>query len=502
MREIDYWIDLAIRRQTIFLQAAGVVLGLVILGTLLWPPVYQSTAEILVQDSRAQLLVSPDIQGNTPEKSAVVVNQVNEEDLNSERELITSPFLIKEAIANVQVPSKGGLGEMMINTASMTLSLPAIGYRALHGLPEPTSEDTWAAKLSAHLKTDVIKRSDIIQIGFTSHDAGWSQQFLSRLLNQYLAFHAHISNDPQAERFFNEQAKVLETRLRGSEENLRQFQVQNGVTDIGDQTHSLIERVSQLKLQRDQDGAQLASEQQQVGFLTGIVQQTPEHISKETHSVQNMALQQLKPQVMQMKAERAELLSRYQPNSQRIREIDAKLGAAQRILDQEDHLEVQESSTDLNPIWVTVKTDLEQAKAQSSALAAEQTTLNNEITQGEQQLIQMVNVGVELDRLERKVDTDKEAYMAYVRKAEEARAAQGLNASKILNVSIAQEPMLPSEPKFPVVWLNLVAGIFLALCAGMAAAYWEENQDPRVYSPQSVTELTGLATVAVISDEV
>jgi len=371
----------------------------------------------------------------------------------------------------------------------------------IHGLPAPSDLDKWAIKLSAHLKTNVIKRSDIIEVDFTSHDARWSQQFLSRLLNQYLAFHAHISHDPEAERFFTEQADVLERRLRGSEDNLRQFQVQNGITDIGDQTHSLIERVSQLKLQRDQDGAQLASAQNQVAFLEGLLRQTPQHISKETRSVQNMSLQQLKPQVMQMKAERAELLSRYQPNSQRIREIDAKLAAAQKILDQENHLEVLESSTDLNPVWVSIETDLGQAKAQAASLAAEQTTLSGEISQGEQQLAQMVNLGVELDRYQRKVDTDKQAYMAYVRKAEEARAAQGLNASKILNVSIAQEPMLPSEPKFPIVWLNLVAGAMLALSAGLAAAYWEETQDPRVFSPRDVAQLTGLTTVAIINDE-
>ena len=202
-----------------------------------------------------------------------------------------------------------------------------------------------------------------------------------------------------------------------------------------------------------------------------------------------------------MKAERAELLSRYQPDSRRIREIDAKLAAAQRILDQEGHLEVQESSSDLDPIWVSVSTDLANAKTQAASLTAEQSTLSQEITQGEQQLTQMVNAGVELDRLERKVDTDKQAYMANVRKAEEARTAQGLNASKILNVSVAQDPMLPDQPKFPIVWLNLLVGLVLALSAGMAAAYWDETADPKIYSPYTVTQVTGLSTVAVIQDE-
>ena len=502
MREFEYWIDLAMRRRVILLQAAGLVLGLVVLGTLIWPPVYQSTAEILVQDNRAQMLVSSDIQESSADKSPVVVNPVSEQDLNSERELVTSLFLVKQAIADVKPVPNDTAGGELLSALTLPLTLPAKGYGALHGVAEPTDRDLWATKLANHLKTDLIKRSNIIEVTFTAHDAQWSQDFLNRLLNNYLAFHASISHDPQAEKFFNEQAKVLEDRLRASEESLRQYQVQTGITAIDDQTHALIERISQLKLQKDQDGAQLSSAQQQAAFLESVLQSTPDHISKETRSVQNLALQQIKPQVMQMKTERAELLSRYQPNSQRIKEIDAKLAAAQHILDQEGRLEVQESSTDLNPVWVSIKTDLAQAKTQASSVAAEQSTLDQEISKGEQQLTEMVNAGVELERLERKVDTDKQAYMTYVRKAEEARTAQGLNTSKILNISIAQEPMLPTEPKFPIVWLNLLVGVVIALGAGIAAAYWDEMQDHRIYSPYNVTEITGLSTVAVIHDEV
>ena len=222
MLEFDYWIDLAMRRRLVFLQAAGLVLGLVVVGTFLWPPVYQSAAEILVQDNRAQFLVSPDIQDNATEKPQVVANPVSEQDLNSERELVTSMFLVKQAIADLHSVPEEGFSAALFNLLTAPMSLPAKGYDALHGLPEPNTTDLWAIKLANHLKTDLIKRSNIIEVTFTSHDARWSQEFLTRLLNNYLSFHARISHDPQAEQFFNEQAKILEDRLRASEDNLRQ----------------------------------------------------------------------------------------------------------------------------------------------------------------------------------------------------------------------------------------------------------------------------------------
>ena len=51
------------------------------LGTLLWPPVYQSTAKIFVQNNRAQLLVSPDLQTESSQNPGIVANPVSEQDL-------------------------------------------------------------------------------------------------------------------------------------------------------------------------------------------------------------------------------------------------------------------------------------------------------------------------------------------------------------------------------------------------------------------------------------
>jgi uncharacterized protein involved in exopolysaccharide biosynthesis len=195
------------------------------------------------------------------------------------------------------------------------------------------------------------------------------------------------------------------------------------------------------------------------------------------------------------------LLARYQPSSQRIQQIDAKIAAAQRILDREDHLEVQEKSVDLNPVWVTLDTSLEQAKTTEETNQATASALASQIRQAQDNLNQMSNNAVLFDRLLRQVSSDKEAYMSYVRKSEEARTAQALNINKILNVSIAQPPSMPMEPVFPVVWLNLVAGIAAAFIVGCLAAYWEEWQDDRIFSAATISEVSGLSTVAILRDE-
>ncbi len=117
-------------------------------------------------------------------------------------------------------------------------------------------------------------------------------------------------------------------------------------------------------------------------------------------------MQQLKPQVMQLRAERAELLTRYQPTSERIKQIDAKLASEEKILDNEGHLEINEQLTDVNPVWITLQTDLKQASTAASSGKATRDALDKQIDAANQQLSLLVSNGVDMERLQRQVTSD------------------------------------------------------------------------------------------------
>ncbi|MBV8772853.1 MAG: hypothetical protein JO166_11085 [Deltaproteobacteria bacterium] len=500
-RNFSYWADLLVRRRTIALEVGIAVFGLVALVTLLCPPTYRSSAKILVQSNRAQYLVSPELQ-TASGNQVLGVQPITQTDLNSEAELLTSVYMVKDALAGLGgEPHSQGVGSMMIGVMNLALNLPVIGYASLHHAPTASPRDAWALKLSRHISADPVKLSNVLEVSFSSHDAQWSNAFLQRLLDEYLAYHAHISHDPEAEKFFNRQAGLLRARLDGSEDKLRQFEVQTGITDVRAQKQALVTRLSALQSDAARANTSAAAAHEQVASLQGELKATPLQIDNETRAEQNIALGQLKPELMQLKAERAELLARYQPTSQRIQEINAKITAAQRILDQENRLEVREKSSELNPVWVTLDTNLEQAKTTEASEQAAAQTLSGQIQGVQGQMNQITNNAVVLAQLERQVAADREAYMSYVRKSEEARTAEALNINKILNVSIAEPPSMPMEPVFPVVWLNLLAGLAAAVILGVLAAYWEEWQDDRIFSTVTIGEVSGLSTVAVVKDE-
>src|ERR1700735_458127 len=356
------WIDIAWRRRRIATIAGLVVFGVVAVGTLLWPPIYSSNCQVLVQDNRAQLLVSPDLQGSTPQNSGSVNTPVQEQDLNSERELITSLYLVRLALDGLPVPRAYAHGSgMAVAAVKAAIRLPLEGYHVLHSIPRLSPKDAWAMDVERNLDASVIKRSNIIEVEFRSHDRAWTKTFLDRLMSQYLEFHASLSHDPQAEKFYEQQTSLLQARLEASEGKLRDYQLKTGIGNLDEQKKALIARISDLQSTAAKTDAQVSGSQQQIVTLQSQLGSTPGRIQKETRQEQNLALEKLKPQGKALRAERAELLTRYQPNSERIKQIDAKLASQEKILDNENHLEVNEQSTDVNPVWITLQTNLKTA---------------------------------------------------------------------------------------------------------------------------------------------
>jgi len=490
------WVEQMFRRQTLALRVGLLVFGVIAVGSLLWAPSYESVSEILVQSNRAQLLVSPGLKEDAANQATQSV-PVGEQDLNSEVELLTSPILIQQALAAMkQAPSSGGVRELVASV----VSLPGDMYLAMHGGPRANSNQEEIEKISNHLNATVIKRSNIIEVSIRSHDAVWARAFLAQLMTQYLALHGRLSQNPEAQAFFSQQRDLLGNRLQESEKELSRAQLQTGISQFGQQQQAQITQLYAAEANYRSTSVALDSTMQQIASQEAELKKTPQLQTKESKTVQNFALQQLKPQMLALETTRAELLTRYQPTSERIREIDAKLKAGHDILTREKQSNVQETTTDVNPTWQTLDGELAKNRAQAASYKAAQTTEAAQVATLRDELKNMTSDGVGIERLERQVESDKEAYLSYVRKGEEARAAEALNQSRILNVSVVQAPTMPIEPVSPRIMLNLITGLLFALILGGAAAYWSEEYDPKICSTASIFKDTGLSTVAILDD--
>ncbi len=500
LSQLQYWIEIAFRRRRTLTLVWVTVFAVLAAASLLWPPRYRSSAKVLVHADRAELLVSPGMRQGSSNDPAVVTAPVTEQDLNSETELLTSRYLIERTLAANAPAGNTGWTSAAAGALRYVFALPQDGYDLLHGVPAPERREILAQELARKLSVSVIKRSNVIEVSFRSADPRSARDFLGLLLDQYQELHALISHDPKAERFFRAQAGLLAQRLRSAEEQLQSTQLRTDITDLSTQKIALVNEVYALDADYQKAAASLSGTQQQIAALEKQLSATPRQMAKESRVVQNLALQSLKPQVLRLETERAELLSRYRPESARIREIDAKLTAARAILSRENRTEVQETTTDLNPTWLALDAGLAQARSQAALLSATEAALHGQLEQGRGRLRDLAADGLLVERSQREVDADKEAYLSYLRKGEEARAAEALNQSKILNVSVVQPPTRPLQPDFPSMPINLAAAIVLGLVFGLCAAYAEERWDPRLYSAMEISRLGGFGQPLIVAN--
>ncbi len=496
---MEFVLELLWRRRAMALEVGAAAFGIIALVSILLPPTYVSRAEVLVQSNRAELLVSPGLQGAYSMQPGASVSPVTEQDLNSEAALLGSSYLIDEALSGVPAHEDTGFAASARGLVETVLGLPGKGYALVHKTPPVNPRQQWALKIASHLSIALIKRSNVIEVTFSSHDPVWSREFLTLFLNRYLDFHARMSHDPQAENFYQEQRVLLNRRLNHSQDLLRSLQLQTGISRVDVQKQAVITALYASEAEYRKTSAQLAAALVQITALEAQLKHAPQRMTKEARVVQNLALSEIKTQVLQLETERAELLSRYRPESARIGEIDAKLSAAKKILD-ENRGEVQETTTDVNPTWSQLDAALASTRAQAASLQAAQTSQTRQVEDLRKQLGNLTSDGLTIERAQLQVDGDKEAFLSYVRKGEEARAARALNQNKILNVNVVEKPTLSPEPASPNLRANLAAGFALAMVLAVGAAYWEERHDPKVCSTAAIAEAVGVPTIAVLGD--
>jgi uncharacterized protein involved in exopolysaccharide biosynthesis len=152
----------------------------------------------------------------------------------------------------------------------------------------------------------------------------------------------------------------------------------------------------------------------------------------------------------------------------------------------EENAPAQDRTTDLNPNYTWINSELAKARSELVVLRTREKATQQIIQDYDGKLKQFQQDTLANDDLQRAVNTAKDNYLLYVRKAEEARISQALDQNNILNVAVADsatEPMLPRVSRTEYV----LVGLFLALLGGGAVLFAGYRTDSRYYrTPEQV----------------
>ena len=203
----------------------------------------------------------------------------------------------------------------------------------------------------------------------------------------------------------------------------------------------------------------------------------------------------MKSTLLNLELKRTELLTRYEPTYRLVQEVDQQIADAKSAISTEENRPIRDESSDQNPDYQWVQAELTKAEADRSGLkarAAAAAAIAAKYREEAQHLDQ--NMVVQQNLLQA-AKTQEENYLLYERKREEARISNALDQGGILNVALAEQPIVSALPKRSPLSVALLT-LLLAGTLGLSTAFVLDFMDPTFRTPD---ELAGYLDTPVLA---
>jgi len=246
--------------------------------------------------------------------------------------------------------------------------------------------------------------------------------------------------------------------------------------------------------------AAIAETEQRIRTLKSQASTVPSRLTTQVRSADNPQLmEQLKSTLLNLQLKRTELLQKFDPSYRLVQEVDTEIQQTQSAIDSAGTSKLLDETTDSNPTYEWVDSELTKAQSQLSAEQARAAALSRSVQAYEKQASELDQQEVTQEGLLRDKNTEEANYLLYMRKQEEARISDALDESRIINVAVVEPvtvPVVPARSRPLVILLGLLAAIVVSLGAAVVAEYL----DPSFRTPEDIKEFLDLPVLASVSD--
>jgi polysaccharide biosynthesis protein PslE len=436
--------------------ALGVFLPLAVaavLVALLPPDRFESRLKILVRNSRADVIVTPE-RTDGPAQAAPA--EVTEAEINSEIQLLTGRDVL------LQVVRDNRLDETETSWLRKGGDDPAV--RA----------ERAARRLAKTLRVAPVKKSSLIDVSYEADSPQAAAAVLQRLADLYLEKHLRVHRPAGTHEFFAAQAAEAEGQWRAARASLSEYQRKMNVVSLAAEQDLNLRKMVEAKAGLLTTAAALSEVTRRVEAAERALDKLEPRVVTESRSLPyQQSVESLTTMLVEQRNRRTQLLTKFQPDDRLVREAERQIEDTSAALAAAQSQTAVEQSSNLNPLRQTMEAELSRARLEQVGLQAKRDTLAAQVREYEALLAKLEQGSAGYDDLTRRVKTLAENYQLYVGKRDEALVADALDRGRIANVSLAEAPTASPLPSSPNRLLNLALGLFIATflsLAGVVAA--------------------------------
>jgi uncharacterized protein involved in exopolysaccharide biosynthesis len=469
-------IEAFFRRKRIFFWTVFATLLITAVITLLTPKQYASEMKFLVQNTRGNVVLTPERTNSTGTPSDVTDTQVN-----SELEILHSHDVL-DPIADPEW-----------TTDSQPERSPRMVLR----------HEQLLRTFEKRFRTETVLRTNIINVSILADTPEKAKSDLEHLSAAYLAEHRRLQRPSGASGFFASEAERIRKDWDAASQKLVNFQRGHQVVSLKDREAVLETQVTEHERDLLATEAALKETDAKLSASSRRLQSLPMRQTTEQKVLPNPeSLGHLNTLLVELQNKRTALLTNYKEDDRAVRELDQQIATTNAALSDAARMNSHEETTDVDPAWQQLHKDYEQAEITRQQIQAHRATVISELSRLREEIASMQGLTVQFNNLEAQANRLKDNYELYAQKRDQAQIEDAMDEQKLMNVTVAQQPTLSYEVARPKRLSNILLGVVTSLFLGFCALYLAEAFRNTIATPREFDRLSRhplLATVPRIS---
>jgi uncharacterized protein involved in exopolysaccharide biosynthesis len=359
------------------------------------------------------------------------------------------------------------------------------------------AEQAEAAKaLGRAIKADLLKGSNLLQVGFSHPDADVSARVLDQIIDSYLMKRRDVfssASNGQAEA----ELGARRIQLNTAEARLASFKQERGIRSFLEEQTLLLAQRSEIEKRQTEINLALAQADGRRSALSAQLGQLPAEVRLQSETARGEAAEAARKLLLDLQLKERDASSKFFDGEAQVQDIRADIERVNAHLRMLEASPPQSVRTGRSPVrdgaesdLVRSAADLSQSRSGLAALAAQRAAVDKRLSE-------LANSESELRTLERERRLAEVQYEAAVKRLRDERVLTDLDAQRKSNVSVVQRPAVPTQAESKrslVLVLGIVLSMGMAVLVAFLSALWRDT----FLTPADVQRELGLPLLGAI----
>lgn len=346
-------------------------------------------------------------------------------------------------------------------------------------LDDPATRQRTVQRLQANLHVNLVPKTDIIRISYTSLSPKLSADIVNKVISTYIqrSYETRFASTQRVSQWLSSQLDDLKQQVETSQEQMMELQKRLGILGFDPNHNQISTTLEDLsKASADARLARIIAESR-YRLINGMDPNTIEGSIETTPGTSPGELNSLRGSIALAKANYAQMEATLGPNHPQAKALKAQIDELQReITAEQTRLQLQAKQN-----YIIARTNEEQTTAALEAQKADAYKLRDEL--------------VEYTLRQREFESNRTLYEGLLQRLRTAGVQAGLES---LEIDIVDQAQFPARPVMQQESSIIITTLLFSLLGGIVVAFLLESLDTGLRSIAEIEGITGLPSLAII----